>query len=350
MSVIRTITAGIIGAIMVQGAVAAPFDPAPAALDGRMGQSMPAATVTLPMQPQIAALDVTITPYPHVAGIDPDWRPAVRPVTRDEGARRALTSRLSGLRPEARPLAMVRYPVTVQHGASLRPVSRPVLPDARWDNRADGEDWTRAVLSALNGQRADLSDIVPADIATWCPAYVQNDERQRDAFWVGMISALARYESRHNPAAVGGGGQWFGLMQISPATAAHYGCAARSGDALLDPEANLSCAARIMTATVRRDRAVALHNGRWQGVAADWGPMTDADKRAEMAAWTREQDYCQIRVAQQRPMARPDDLVDPTVSSGVTAVLGTHGDEAVRAERPVLRPVSSTPDVFLNRD
>ena len=343
MSVTKTMMAGIVGMLLASAALATPPDvTAPAARNGLdAGEGAPAGEASRPV------LSLSIFP-PALQGVDADWHPATRPMTRDAGQRQALTSALAGLRPMARPLAMVRYPVIVQHGASLRPVARPILPDTRWDHRADAEDWTRAVLSALNSQRNDLSDIVPADIGEWCPAYAQNSESQRDAFWVGMISALARYESRHDPRAVGGGGQWFGLLQISPATAAHYGCAARSGDALLDAEANLSCGARIMTATVRRDRAVALHDGRWRGVAADWGPMTDAAKRAEMAAWTREQDYCRIVVPQQRPMARPAGLVDPTVAEGVVAVLGSHGPEAVRAARPVLRPISLTPDALLH--
>lgn len=241
--------------------------------------------------------------------------PALRPRSRAEGQAMAL----AGVRPVARPLAMVRSAVTVLTGATVRPVARTVLPEARWDHRPDGEVWTRAVLSALNGQRHDLSDIVPRDIGHWCPAYAGNPEPLRDAFWVGLISALARHESRFDPQAVGGG-QWYGLMQIWPPTARHFGCGATSAAELTDPAANLACAARIMTATVRRDRAVALHDGRWQGVAADWGPMTEDHKREEMAAWTRAQDYCVVRTPQLRPVARPAGLD--------------------RDETPALRPVA----------
>ena len=109
-----------------------------------------------------------------------------------------------------------------------------------------------------------------------------------------MMSALARYESTLNPSAVGGGGLYHGLLQIYPATALTYGCAATTGQGLHDPEDNLACAARIMSATVNRDDAVALYDGRWRGVAADWGPMTNSNMRAEMSAWTREQDYCTL--------------------------------------------------------
>ena len=200
---------------------------------------------------------------------------------------------------------MVRYPVLVQTGAgTTRPQARdPFLPRTRWDKRADHPLWTRAAMSAV-ATATDLDSIVPRDIAAWCPAYAQNPPAQRRAFWVGMMSALARYESTLNPRAVGGGASWYGLLQISPATARGYGCRATSGEALLDPLANLSCAARIMGVTVARDRAVALFDGRWRGVAADWGPMSHPAKIAEMAEWTRAQSYCQPTQTL-RPVARP---------------------------------------------
>ena len=213
------------------------------------------------------------------------------------------------LRPILRPADPVAPDIIVQTGATLRPVARQdYIPAAVWDSRRDGDDWTRAVLAALTSDAAGLADVIPRDISTWCPAYANNPPERRRAFWVGMMSALARQESTLNPSAMGGGGQWVGLLQIYPPTARHYGCAADTAEALRNPEANLACAARIMAVTVARDQAVAIHDSRWRGVAADWGPMTSRAKRDTMSAWTRDQDYCQpvtaISVAL-RPVARP---------------------------------------------
>ena len=172
-----------------------------------------------------------------------------------------------------------------------RPVSRdPWLPTAQWDDRADSAIWTRATLAAVRA--AGLTGIVPDDIATWCPEYARADEQARAAFWVGLFSALSRYESTHNPRAVGGGGLYFGLLQILPSTARQYGCTARNGEALRDPEDNLACAVRIAAVNVIRDNAVARLDGRNAGLARDWGPMTVADRRDSMADWTRTQAYC----------------------------------------------------------
>ena len=213
------------------------------------------------------------------------------------------------LQPVFRPETLIQDRVMVQTGAVLRPLARQdYIPAAVWDSRHDGDDWTRAVLTALSTDAAALQDVIPRDISTWCPTYASNPPERRRAFWVGMMSALARQESTLNPNAMGGGGQWVGLLQIYPPTARQYGCEARTAEALRDPEANLACAARIMAVTVVRDDAVAIHDSRWRGVAADWGPMTSRSKRNVMSAWTREQDYCRpvtaITVAL-RPVARP---------------------------------------------
>ena len=231
----------------------------------------------------------------------------IRPLSRQDLTVRNAAARLEDLqeaRPRARPLHMVRYPVRVIAGPPpIRPVARPnFLPDTRWGDTNRARLWTRATMAAV--AQHGLDEVVPRDIEAWCPAYAQNSPTLRRAFWVGMMSALTKHESTHKPSAVGGGGRWFGLLQIGPATARGYGCRATTGRALMDPVLNLACAARIMGRTVARDRAVALRDGRWRGVAADWGPMTKSSKIAEMSAWTRRQDYCKLP-DRPRPRLRP---------------------------------------------
>lgn len=160
----------------------------------------------------------------------------------------------------------------------------------RWDHKAQSTEWTARGLAALESHGAALPAIVPADIETWCPGYADASQADREAFWIGLISALAKHESTWNPAAVGGGGRWFGLVQISPATARLYGCEAKSGSALKNGAANISCAIRIMSRTVQRDGVV---SAGMRGVAADWGPFHTASKRKDMIAWTSSQPFCQ---------------------------------------------------------
>ncbi len=164
-----------------------------------------------------------------------------------------------------------------------------VEPVMRWDHRPEASEWTQAAFAAMDSEASGLPDTVPADIDTWCPEYRAAEEAEREAFWAGLLSALARYESTWNPEVVGGGGRYFGLVQISPATAQYYGCEATDGSSLTNGSANISCALQIWAHTVSRDGVVAAGQG---GVAADWGPMTRSDMREEMRAWVSTQPYC----------------------------------------------------------
>ena len=179
--------------------------------------------------------------------------------------------------------------------AGLAPVEAaeevPAQPVLRWSHRTEGPEWTAATMNALATHGDALPDIVPADIETWCPAYPDATEFERRAFWAGLISALAWHESTHRPAAVGGGGRWYGLTQILPGTARGYGCEAGSGSALQDGAANLRCAVRIMARTVSRDGVVSRG---MRGVAADWGPFHSARKREDMRRWVSAQPYCAL--------------------------------------------------------
>jgi len=159
------------------------------------------------------------------------------------------------------------------------------LPVMRWDHRPEAPLWTEATLRALQADPTGLPSLNPADITAYCPGYPDATEDVRAAFWAGLLSALAKHESTWNPAAVGGGGRWFGLVQIDPRTAQGYGCAARTGGALKDGAANLTCAVRIASAQVAKRGTVS------RGML-DWGPFHSAGKRADMQAWTRQQPYC----------------------------------------------------------
>ena len=161
---------------------------------------------------------------------------------------------------------------------------KTVPASMRWDHRAEAGQWTRSTMAAVSSTR--LTRIVPQDIADFCPAYPKADEEQRAALWTGLLSAIAKHESRWNPRAAGGGGRYLGLMQISRATWGNFGC----GGNIRDGADNLACAVRIIARQVGRDGVVGA--GGRGGVARDWGPMKVSAKRAEIAGWTRKQAYC----------------------------------------------------------
>ena len=204
----------------------------------------------------------------------------------------------------ATPATVVDGVSTTPLTVSLRPVARNYtpLPDMRWKHRSEADRWSRAALMALRSHASTLPKTVPSDIGTWCPAYATNDTAGREAFWIGLLSTLSKHESTYRPTAVGGGGRWYGLLQILPATARGYRCNATSRTALKNGGANLQCALRIMSVTVPRDGVVSRG---MRGVAADWGPFHSRSKREDMMQWIRKQPYCAGLSRSLRPVARP---------------------------------------------
>ncbi|MCJ8139397.1 transglycosylase SLT domain-containing protein [Falsirhodobacter halotolerans] len=188
--------------------------------------------------------------------------------------------------------AMLALPVAgcATQTKTTEPASLPVM---RWDFRPEASSWTRQTLAAVSQKDADLAALVPNDIDTWCPGYRTASMDERRAFWTAMLSALAKHESTWNPAASGGGGKWIGLVQIAPRTARAYDCDATTTSELKNGSANLACAVNIASAQVSRDNMVAGAQGR-RGMGRDWAPFRSSAKRAEMAQWTRSQDYCAI--------------------------------------------------------
>ncbi|WP_071673415.1 transglycosylase SLT domain-containing protein [Nioella nitratireducens] len=178
------------------------------------------------------------------------------------------------------------------------PTPRPeiAVPTLHWDELRPGMDaparpgWGPTLYRAVLAQEG-LLRVVPEDIARWCPAYPDADPAQRAAFWAGLVSALSWHESTHSASAVGGGGRWFGLVQIAPATARARGCAVGTGEALTNGAANLRCAVRILSQNVERDGVV---SAGMQGVAAEWGPFHTRRKREDMRDWVSSQDYCTV--------------------------------------------------------
>ncbi|TRW98294.1 lytic transglycosylase [Paracoccus sp. M683] len=179
-------------------------------------------------------------------------------------------------------------PVSPRTAAVAAPVATQVA--MRWGDRSGSDAWTQATLEALDRHGVQIMSQVPKDIDAYCPGYAERGTNGRRAFWAGLLSAVAKHESTYNPQAKGGGGKWLGLMQIAPATWRSYGCNGQ----MLDGADNMACAVKIMTQQVGRDNAVVRDgSGGWRGIARDWAPLRSAAKRADIAAWTSQQSYCQ---------------------------------------------------------
>lgn len=179
---------------------------------------------------------------------------------------------------------------------SGRPVARPWegprVPQLRWDGRPGSQGWSMALMMEIQRHPRTFLTKSPSDINAFCPGFTTASASDRAAFWAALLSGIARHESRSNPTASGAGGRYLGLMQISPGTADHYGCDARS-QALLEGGANMVCAVKIAAHHVGRDGQVVGASGAWRGVARDWMVLRDPNAREDIVGWIRNQTYCQ---------------------------------------------------------
>ena len=162
-------------------------------------------------------------------------------------------------------------------------------PTMEWGE--DRDEWTEAMLQALDSEGVTLLSSMPADVMQYCPGYASQTRENRAAFWAGFLSSVARQQSGLNPQATGRGGL-MGLMQISSRNAQENSC----GGSMLDGSDNLKCAVRIMARRVASDNAI--HGGEdaprrgWRGAARDWISLRSPGRRAAVAAFTSRQSYC----------------------------------------------------------
>lgn len=173
---------------------------------------------------------------------------------------------------------------------------------ARWDNLSNGAAWTGFAMEALDRFGGALVSSVPSDIESYCPAYPSMPPARRKAFWVGLMSALTKWESSYDPDtkfvepdvvdAQGRNVTSRGLLQISIESGRGYGCTIENEQQLHDPKVNLTCAVRILNRLVPRAGVVASNSAPWKGAAAYWSPFRRADRRADMRNWTKSLQIC----------------------------------------------------------
>lgn len=145
-----------------------------------------------------------------------------------------------------------------------------------------------------------LTTLVPADIATFCPAYARQDPQGRADFWRGLLLAMVGPESGFRTTASlweEGGLQQFsiGLLQLSYTDRQSHGCDFGNEADIADPARNLSCGVRIMTGLVGENGAIGARSGnRWLGGARYWSVLrTTSDARTGIIRATSSLPSCQ---------------------------------------------------------
>jgi hypothetical protein len=186
--------------------------------------------------------------------------------------------------------------------AAAQPADPPYT--AKWENgSAERARWTGFARDAVDelGRELWRAGFTPAGIEGYCPRYATATDVERKAFWVGLLSALAQFESNFRPETrytenfKGPDGAWVisrGLLQLSFHSGNGYGCALQNAEQLHDPETNLRCAVRIMNRLVSRDGALRSTAAPWKGASRYWSPFRKAERRVAMANWTKAQPYC----------------------------------------------------------
>jgi len=195
------------------------------------------------------------------------------------------------------------FVIGMQIMACLPALAQPAGPPAaRWDSKPDGRAWTQMTLESLGQHGMGLVSMVPSDIGNYCPAYQTADQSKRMAFWVGLISALAKFESSYKPEAKFTEPNIFdaqgnrvvsrGLLQISIESGRGYGCVIPTAEALHEPVVNLACTVRIMNRLITRDGLIGSTADPWKGAAAYWSPFRKQARRQDIQNWTKRQAYC----------------------------------------------------------
>lgn len=175
-------------------------------------------------------------------------------------------------------------------------------PAAAWDARPDGRQWTTIANLALDQLAPQLTGVMPTDIDAFCPGYRTASPANRRAFYVALLSEIAREESNFDPAVtftetiVDAQGRRVvsrGLLQLSQESANGYGCEISQAAQLHDPATNIQCGVRILARWLERDQLVAgYQSGAWRGASRYWAVFRDRNKLADMQAALNARPYC----------------------------------------------------------
>ena len=174
---------------------------------------------------------------------------------------------------------------------------------AMWDGHdKQSDEWTAATGRALETIGNGMLESVPSDIKYYCPKYAKLDREDRKAFWIQLISAIARRESdfnedlrykekfndSSNTRVVSRG-----LLQLSKESANLYGCQIEVGSQLESAARNLRCGVRILNKWIVRDGMIkGGERGAWRGAARFWSVFRTPDPRHFIQRATMSLDIC----------------------------------------------------------
>lgn len=154
---------------------------------------------------------------------------------------------------------------------------------ASWRKVNKDCSWTSGAEKAVAA--SSLASRNPTDVSDFCPHYSALSTDQKNKFWVGLLSAIARPESNYKPETTytedfndSSGKKVIsrGLLQISIESANQklYSCGIKKSEDLQDPTINLQCGVKILDAWVRKDNVIASYiKGQPRGGGRYWSTL-----------------------------------------------------------------------------
>lgn len=246
----------------------------------------------------VAACETRDAPAPVAAPSPPAETSEAAPAPEAPGAPEAPAT------PEAPPAPEVPYaPVPV--------TDTQAEIETDWAHMPQSDAWTALAAGSIDEIGSPLLETVPSDIVAFCPAYESLDDAGRRAFWVGLLSAMARFESGFDPSvsfderahcpscdwALTRDGRHVisrGLLQLSQESAnAYRGCPVpiAEEEKLHEPALNLRCGVAIMSRLVSRDGVISRKDGQWKGGSAYWSVLRPGKLEA-IQAYTSATENC----------------------------------------------------------
>lgn len=145
------------------------------------------------------------------------------------------------------------------------------------------QGWSRITLDGLDlyGQGM-LSQKSIKDVTDFCPNYSKLDLQEKKEFYLGLIAAMAKFESNFNPKSQykesfkSSDGDYVvsrGLLQISKGSSQYYSCGITDANMLHDPKLNLECGIRILNKWIVKDECLACNDVAWRGGARYWAVL-----------------------------------------------------------------------------
>lgn len=178
-----------------------------------------------------------------------------------------------------------------------------------WEGKsATGREFTLMTVEGLKSEGQALVDGAPEDAESFCLGYRSFDMNGRLAFWVGLISAIAKFESDFKPELTfkekfsdskGAKVVSRGLLQLSFESAQDWGCKIEQPDDLHDPRRNLLCGIRILnqlieSVSVISGRETSGDESKWLGGARYWSVLREGRRLDEIKAAMSTLEVCRL--------------------------------------------------------